>query len=101
MKKLILAILLVVAPAMAAAEIREIGKKSLNEWGSRTITSYFDTVSEQYCLIVYDGKNSVLDCKPIHKLSGRAQRNILDDSYVSKPFDGEGGASEEGSLKNH
>ncbi|WP_422134744.1 hypothetical protein [Endozoicomonas sp. ALD040] len=100
MKKLILAIPLVVAPIMAAAEIREIERKLLSDWDSRTMTSYFDTVSEQYCLLVVDPKHSILDCKPIHKFSERAQRNILGNMYVPKSCVGESGVSKGYCPKN-
>ncbi|WOG29457.1 hypothetical protein [Endozoicomonas sp. 8E] len=100
MKELNLAILLFVAPTMAAAEIREIEQKILNDWDLSTMSSYFDTVSEQYCLLVVDPKHSILDCKPIHKFSERAQRNILGNNYVPKSCAGESRVSKDHCHKN-
>ncbi|WP_257287533.1 hypothetical protein [Endozoicomonas sp. SESOKO2] len=87
MKKIILAALLAAVSTMVGAEIRQIGEKThVDPWYKRVITSYFDTVSEQYCLVVFEAtsQNSLLHCKSLNELSEQAQRNILGDAYVPK-----------------
>lgn len=99
MKKLILAGLLFVASTMVGAEIRKIEEQTFQGWwGLRVITGYFDTASEQYCLVVFETnkQNMLMHCKAVHELSEQAQKNILDDSYEPKSDIGTSGAAQEG-----
>ncbi|WP_257252671.1 MULTISPECIES: hypothetical protein [unclassified Endozoicomonas] len=89
MKKFILAALLAAASTMVGAEIQLIQENNFRDpWYERITTSYFDTVSQQYCLVVLDkvssGYNSLMHCKGVHELPEQAQRNILGDAYVPK-----------------
>ncbi|WP_448217862.1 hypothetical protein [Endozoicomonas sp. 2B-B] len=105
MKKFILAVLLASASTMVGAEMRKIDEHTQAEtWYMRSAVSYFDTVSQQYCLVVldnfYSGKNSLMDCKSVHELSEQAQRNILGDAYVPKSGAGACDASSDSCPKN-
>ncbi|WOG29459.1 hypothetical protein [Endozoicomonas sp. 8E] len=104
MKKFILAALLAAASTMVGAELLKISEQVQTDIsGARIMTTYFDTISEQYCLLVIDGGkeiNSLMHCKGVHELSEQAQRNILGDAYVPKSGAGACDASSDSCPKN-
>lgn len=100
MEKLILASLLAAVSTMAAAEIKVIGQINDFNLRSGTMMGFYDTVSEQYCLLYDGGRSSNMKCKALHELSEQAQRNILGDSYIPKSGVGTCEASQDNCPKN-
>ncbi|WP_257287531.1 hypothetical protein [Endozoicomonas sp. SESOKO2] len=102
MRKLVLTVLLV-ASSTVCAEIRKIEEQThVDAWGARVMTSYFDTVSEQYCLVVIDSEKSnvLMNCKAVHELSEQAQKNILGENYIPKSDTGASEAYQNACLNN-
>ncbi|WP_252179056.1 hypothetical protein [Endozoicomonas sp. 4G] len=99
MKKLILAALLAAASTIAVAELKILAVHDLNA-RLGTVTSFYDTVSEQYCLMYQAREATAMNCKALHKLSEQAKKNILGDSYVPKPDVGTCEAGQDNCPKN-
>ena len=87
MKKIVLAAVLSVVPIAAFAGVKQIEQTGGMNGGRRTITSYYDTASEQYCLVFVSYDGVAMSCTSVEQLSEQAQENILRDSYAPTDSD--------------